>query len=84
MPISLTHNLCIEQCYTMVVYKSEDMMHMPLDLLIANTLELFRECNGIPLDIDRNKSDLDNQRLLSARLRMPNKECFDPKKGRKG
>ncbi|CAG8749085.1 2360_t:CDS:2, partial [Gigaspora margarita] len=37
--------------------KSEDMLHMPLDLLITNTLELFKESVGIPLSIDRNKSD---------------------------
>ncbi|KAF0529552.1 crinkler family protein [Gigaspora margarita] len=33
------------------------MLHMPLDLLITNTLELFKESVGIPLSIDRNKSD---------------------------
>ncbi|CAG8523862.1 17538_t:CDS:2, partial [Racocetra persica] len=37
--------------YCNVISKSEDMMHMPIDLLIANMLELFKECLGTYLGV---------------------------------
>ncbi|CAG8572917.1 8545_t:CDS:1, partial [Dentiscutata erythropus] len=41
------------------VNKSEDMLHIPIDLLIGNTLEMFRECLGILFNINRNQSDIE-------------------------
>ncbi|CAG8611734.1 3813_t:CDS:2 [Gigaspora rosea] len=43
---------CFKECS-----KSEDMFHMPMDLLITNIFELLRESVRISLSIDRNKSD---------------------------